>query len=251
MNDHHLDDLIIGNPGYDDKEPKGKGLLTIIALVIVVVIAGMILWALLFGPSDTTTPPQASAKPVASPSTRPLDPQMVELDNKIAQAPVASRPASAAPAEQTTLPAESSVPSEAQARPQEEVAKTRTKPKLIIETTTIPSKTSKQTPSKTAATKRPPVSAEKPAKSSTQKSQKVLIKNAGKTVYYVQVGAFKHDPNPRFLQKLKKEGFTFITKTTNDLRRVRVGPYDSYDDAKAALPMIKAKLGIDGMIVKY
>ena len=53
------------------------------------------------------------------------------------------------------------------------------------------------------------------------------------------------------MQKLKDAGFTFITKTTRGVRRVRVGPYDSYDQAKAALPVVKQKIGVDGLIVKF
>jgi len=98
--------------------------------------------------------------------------------------------------------------------------------------------------------KQPAVPAATPA-SPTVPPRKELIKTADQPIYYIQVGAFKRPPSPRFMKKLKEGGFTFITKSYKGIRRVRVGPYDSYSEAKAALPTIKAKLGINGLIVKY
>ncbi len=212
MNDHNLDDLIIGDPEPGTK--NSKTLLTIIALLIVILIAGLILWALLFGSSD--------APATSTPQTQehPLDPSLIPLEP--------TNTATPKPAAQPTKPTASVKPAaDKPAAAPQSVAKPKPKP------------TATPTP--------------KPAAQATVATPKngELIQNADKTIYYIQVGAYKRDPNPKFMQKLKDNGFTFITKTTKGIRRVRVGPYDSYDQAKAALPVIKEKLGVDGLIVKF
>ena len=70
-------------------------------------------------------------------------------------------------------------------------------------------------------------------------------------LYYIQIGAFKHVPSPRFMKKVKNARFTFVTKITRGVYRVRVGPYNSYNEAKAVLPVVKQKIGVDGLIVKF
>ena len=235
MNDHHLDDLIIGDP--QPGSGNSKGLLTIIALLIVILIVGLILWALLFGSSDdaATSPAQNTSQ------TQTLDPNLIPLDKNGNEQPAAKpkpvkkptpvleqKPAPKPVKKPAVKPTPAPKPAPAaQPKPQ--------KPKVAP----TPSTPKAQTPPKPAETTTP------------QKPGSVLIKNADKTIYYIQVGAFKRDPSPKFMKKLKDNGFTFITKKTNNMRRVRVGPYDSYDQAKAALPKIKAKLGIDGLIVKF
>ena len=230
MNDHHLDDLIIGDP--QPGSGNSKGLLTIIALLIVILIVGLILWALLFGSSDdaTTSPAQNTSQP------QTLDPNLIPLDKNGNEQPV-SKPK---PVKKPTPVLE-----------QKPAPKPVQKPAVVKSAPEKPLKPHK--PKATPATVVPTTHTQpKPeAAATSKKSETVLIKNADKTIYYIQVGAFKRDPSPKFIQKLKGNGFTFITKKTNDMRRVRVGPYDSYDQAKAALPKIKAKLGIDGLIVKF
>jgi DedD protein len=241
MNDHNLDDLIIGDPVPNSK--KSKTFLTIIALLIVILIVGMIVWALLFGSSDTdlATDTQTAAAP-----THTLDPSLTPLDTTQNDLPVLTPDPVEEPVSISEEPAPKSTSTPEPLTPN--VAKP-TKPALPL--THNPSKKSPQ-----------PASPPKPVKNLTTKPvahsaasatphNGQLIKNADKTIYYIQVGAFKRDPSPRFMQKLKKAGFTFITKTTKGIRRVRVGPYDSYNEAKAALPVVKKKIGVNGMIVKF
>jgi len=233
MNDHHLDDLIIGDPGQGSRNPKG--LLTIIALVVVIVIVGMILWALIFG-SDTSEPTPTSS--TSGQQVRPLDPSLVPLDQagrevtkpkpKVTPKPRPKpKPKPKATPKPKPAPAPVSKPAAQPAPAPKPAPATPPAETLTAPTTPAPSPTT-QTPAK------------KPT----------LIKTSD-AIYYIQVGAFKRDPDPRFLQKLKDSGFTFITKKSGDMRRVRVGPYDSYEQAKAALPEVKSKIGIDGLIIKY
>jgi len=235
MNDHHLDDLIIGDP--QPGSGNSKGLLTIIALLIVILIVGLILWALLFGSSDDAvkTPAQNTQQ------TQTLDPNLIPLDQNGNEQPA-----------NTPKPVKKPTPTLVQKPAPKPVQKPATKPTPVHKPTPVEA-TKPQKPKATPTPSTPKAQAQpKPSQAATtQKPGSVLIKNADKTIYYIQVGAFKRDPSPKFMKKLKENGFTFITKKTNEMRRVRVGPYDSYDAAKAALPDIKSKLGIDGLILKY
>ena len=225
MNDHNLDDLIIGEPGSGSS--GSKTLLSIVALAIVILIVGLILWALLFGSSNQKAP---SATSPSQNQTQTLDPAVTPLEtgnNEILPlTPVSVK------------------------TPTSPVPQSKPKPKPA------PEPAPKPTPNTTPATE--PVKKPTPAQSTpiTQTTPSVpaggqLIKNADKPIYYIQVGAFKNAPSPRFMEKLKNTGFTFITKITRGTRRVRVGPYDSYQEAKAALPVVKQKIGVDGLIVKF
>ncbi len=227
MNDHHLDDLIIGDP--EPGTGKSKTLLTVIALLVVVLIAGLILWALIFGSSGTDSTDTAANQ---SKQSKPLAPDLIPLDKtnkEITTNEQESKPSKTIVAQQTT-PA--------------------SKPKPITPKTT-PKPTPQPAPKPVQEASKPATPVQKPVAKQDTTQNKQIIKNADKTIYYIQVGAFKRDPNPKFIQKLKENGFTFITKISKGIRRVRVGPYDSYQQAKEALPDIKAKLGIDGLIVKY
>ncbi len=228
MNDHHLDDLIIGDPGQGSRNPKG--LLTIIALVVVIVIVGMILWALIFG-SDVSEPTAASD--TATAQNRPLDPSLVPLDQagrEVTQPKPKPKPTPKPKPKPKPTPKPKPVP------------KPKPKPKPVSKPAPAPEPAPATPATEPASTPATPV--QTPTKKPT------LIKTSS-AIYYIQVGAFKRDPDPRFLKKLKDSGFTFITKKSGDMRRVRVGPYGSYEEAKAALPDVKAKIGIDGLIIKY
>ena len=222
MNDHNLDDLIIGEP-----EPGNSGsktLLSVVALAIVVLIVGLILWALLFGSSDQETPPEFSP---SHNQTQPLDPALTPLEPSNSDMPPLTPTPTETPATPTT-PAPKPKP------------KPKPKPEPVPVPVPVPIPDTTPTQPATPAQTTPSV----PAGGQ-------LIKTADQPIYYIQVGAFKRAPNPKFMQKLKDAGFTFITKTTRGIRRVRVGPYDSYNEAKAALPVIKQKIGVDGLIVKF
>ena len=211
MNDHNLDDLIIGEP--ESGGSGSKTLLSIVALVIVVLIVGLILWALLFGSSDQKTPPASSP---SQNQTQTLDPTIAPLETGNSDMP----PLTPAPIEKPAAP----------------TPKPKSKPKPAPERTPDTTPTQPATPSQTT---------------SSVPAGGQLIKTADQPIYYIQVGAFKRAPSPRFMKKLKDAGFTFITKMTRGVRRVRVGPYDNYSEAKAALPIVKQKIGVDGLIVKF
>ncbi len=73
--------------------------------------------------------------------------------------------------------------------------------------------------------------------------------------YFIQVGATTASfPNRKFLQKIKNAGFDYIVHTVyvkgRKIKKVLVGPYRTRDNAKAALPKVKANINPSAYIYK-
>ncbi|WP_292657531.1 SPOR domain-containing protein [Nitratifractor sp.] len=251
MNDHNLDDLIIGEP---DSGSKGsKSLLTLIGLVLIILIVGVFLAKLILSEPETPTKetnpeltrvvkpaaghsaatgtPASKARPAEEipDELKPLSdenfPKSDELTPLTPSAPhhakaAASRPASTA--KTSTRPS---------------AAPSKTQPNRAITVTSKP-KTKKVRPSKLFANQKH--KAKSPAASTASSSR----------IYYIQVGSFKRMPNQKYLDKIKAQGYTPVIVKSGGMIKVRVGRYSSYSEAKAKLPEVKEKLGIAGFVVR-
>ena len=235
MNPHHIDDLIIDEPASSND--KTKKLIALVALGVVVAVIILILWSLMSGPSDDNSATNETAT-----QTRELAPDLIPVDNEPQQTQpenanqddeqnngiIRLQPQESADDETQTQQSDTQTP-----KPQPHKPQTKPATKPAHKPARKPSTAQQTPPAHTQATT-------KPAASSTSNA----------TTYYVQVGAFKRAPSAKFMQKLKDAGFTFITKLSNGIRKVRIGPFNGYQDAKDALPDIKNKIGVDGLIIK-
>jgi len=236
MNDHNLDDLIIGDP-----EPgggKSRSLLSLVALVLIILIVGVLLTKLIFSgpeelddgktteltglvkPAPSTRAPQSKAQPAEpipdelKPITRENLPESDELKPIVPRRqtpqtsakPVAKKPAPRRQAPKTVTP---------KPKPKPQI-KTKTKPAKLFE-------------------KRPKTS-----------PQTETVKRS----YYIQLGSFKRMPDQKFLDKIKAAGYKPLIIKTGNMIKVRIGTYNSYGEAKAKLPVIKEQLGIAGFVVR-
>lgn len=82
-----------------------------------------------------------------------------------------------------------------------------------------------------------------------------IAKSTQQKFYYIQVGAFlKYNPDKKFLDSIKKAGFSYIIKEFNingkKVRRVYVGPFASRKEASRYLPKIRAKISKNAFITK-
>ncbi|RLA70605.1 MAG: hypothetical protein DRG30_09105 [Epsilonproteobacteria bacterium] len=68
--------------------------------------------------------------------------------------------------------------------------------------------------------------------------------------YYVQVGVFNKKLASSYLSKIKKSGFDYIIVKSGKTRKVRIGPYSSFDDANSSIDKINNAIGIKGFIIK-
>jgi len=227
MNEHNLDDLIIGDPVPIGKKSKSR--LAIIALLIIVFLAAILLFKMIWG--DTTD----DVVLVDKNETTFVSPELIPMENNSKK----EEKNDLLPITKEKLP-EPSKKSTPPVKP-----KVKKEPKKVIKKSE-PTKTPK--PQKTVPKKvKKDETVKKPVKKQPKPS---ALFGEGKPVYYVQVGAFNREPNAKFIQKIKDAGFNYVINKNEKTRRVRVGPYGSYAEAKAALTDVNSSIGIVGFVVK-
>ncbi len=225
MNEHSLDDLIIGEPSPTTK--KSKSLLTIIALIVIVLLIGILLSKMILGTAeDGIDLPEENQTTFVSPDLIPMDTPKVQKHNN-----------DLAPIKNEKLPKKQSV----------KVIKKPVQPQKVTKKP-IQTKTPKVKVAPKPKVVKKPVIVNKPKPKQTPKPKELF--NKGKPTYFVQVGAFNRDPNPKFLKKIESAGLNYVIQKNEKTRRVRVGPYGSYAEAKAALSDVNSSIGIAGFVVK-
>ena len=261
MNDHNLDDLIIDN--IEPKNNKAKGFLTIIALVIVVLIVAIVFTrTILNEPKNTEIALDENLNDMISP----------ELT-------LQSTPEVKAPKEETKLSTMIEEELKAPAKTEEikketvEIDEEVVVPKKTAAAAPAPKPAAKapihESPAKEVAVKKEPV---KPAetekvvvpkkhyvKEETAKpaaAEKVVVPQKKHTAsgvqYYIQVGSFSQTPSTRFLNTIKKHGFSYkiTAPTANGTKKLLIGPYPSRADADNALVRVKDRINKGAFIVK-
>ena len=258
MNDHNLDDLIIDN--IEPKHNKAKSFLTIIALIIVVLIVAIVFTrTILKEPKNTEI---AAGENM----TDMISPELTLQSSVEVEAPKEETKLSTMIEEELTTPKKT-----------EEIKKETVE---IDEEVTVPKKTAaaeavkkpaakKETPVKEAAVKKAPV---KPAetekvvvpkkqyvkeeKTEAPAAEKVVVphKKSGSAdmPYYIQVGSFAKTPSTRFLNTIKKHGFsyTITPPAANGTKKLLIGPYASRSAADNALVRVKDRINKGAFIVK-
>ena len=224
MNDHNLDDLIIGDPAPAGK--RSKSLLAIIALAVIILLVGILLSKMILGTSEEEiTIADKNQTEFVSPELIPVGTK--EQKKKSDLQPIATE----------KLPAPT--------KPQKHPMKKQEKKKKIIKVTKK-TETIQKTEPKNTVQKKEAVSKEL----KKTKSKPSALFAEGKPVYYIQIGAFNREPNPKFLKKIERAGLKYTVNKNEKTRRVRVGPYGSYAEAKAALSDVNSSIGIMGFVVK-
>jgi len=223
MNEHNLDDLIIGNPAPVDK--KSKSFLAMIALAVIVLLVGILLYKMIFGTSeDDITLAETNQTTFVSPDVVPPKTKKQEQSSEHLK-----------PIGRETLPTpEKPKKSSSTKKPAKKPTK---KPVVVVK----PKK-----PIKKPQPKKQPIKRPIPKKPSAPSA----LFGKGKPLYYIQIGAFNREPNPKFLKKIEGAGLKYIVNKNEKTRRVRVGPYGSYAEAKAALIDVNSSVGVMGFVVK-
>ena len=254
MNDHNLDDLIIGEPEAGGKRPKS--LLTLIGLILIILIVGVFLARLIFSAPETTAEEATTeltgvVKPAGQGTT-------AQTKGPKAQ-PAEEIPDELKPIAKETLPENSELkpiaaPS-ASPSAKTEVPLPADKPKSKSVTPKNPAdkpKSKSVTPKKSAPAPHPEPKpkVKKTSPSELFTKQKSEPSASGDKVYYIQVGSFRRMPNQKYLDKIKAQGYKPVIVKSGEMIKVRVGPFGSYADAKSKLPEVKEKLGISGFVVR-
>ncbi len=243
---NQLDDLILKK----SKQGNLKKLLLAASILLLVLILIILITKSLVEPekkkSSLAMPPEpAVTQAKKAPPKEPLFEEVpIEEENQPADAPIdriirhVKAQEAQTPESTQTAQAKPAVKPKPQAKPTH-VAKTETKP----------------TPVKKTAKPATPKPVVKPAKQPTRYPSGTTKAYASlASGYYIQVGAFRTDPNRKFLNSIKKEGFPYIimTSTRNGIKykKVIIGPYASRTEAKRALPQIKRRVNQNAYIFR-
>jgi len=219
MNEHNLDDLIIGDPAPAGK--KSKSFLAMIALAVIILLGGILLSKMILGTSDDEVViADQNQTEFVSPELIPVEQGSKKKQNDLQPIAKEKLPAPTKPKKQPVQKKKT------QKKVIQVVKKKEPTPKRVVKKETKPVKTVKKQPKASA------------------------LFAEGKPVYYIQIGAFNRDPNPKFLTKIKNAGLQYVINKNEKTRRVRVGPYSSYAEAKAALTDVNGSIGIMGFVVK-
>lgn len=234
MNEHNLDDLIIGDPAPAGK--KSKSFLAMIALVVIILLGGILLSKMILGTSDEeVTVADQNQTEFVSPELIPLDGNRKKRDNDLK------------PIGKETLPSASKVKKQTAKK---QTAKKQAKQQEVTRKVTQKKPVTQTKPQTTAPKKSVPKRETKPTKRVKKQPKASTLFAEGKPVYYIQIGAFNRPPNPKFLNKIESAGLKYVINKNEKTRRVRVGPYGSYAEAKAALSDVNSSIGIMGFVVK-
>ncbi len=244
MNDHNLDDLIIDTTA--PKNNKTKGLLTITALFIVVLIVAIILTrTLLKSPENSELHFEENLSDMIAPELKLQEPTK---EIKIAK-----------PRDELSLP--TVIEEKIQASKEEEIKA----PEVSNEITTpkvteqVPPKVVKEptvaTPKVTKPVRKhivkPKVQVKKPITKPTKKSVTTPNSTASGT-YYVQVGSFKENPSKRFLSVIKSSGFAYHVTSPDrtGYKKLLIGPYKTRADVDKARDVIRDRIHKSAFVVE-
>ncbi len=245
-----LDDLILTDP--EPEKGKSKGLLALLALIILLIIVGAILAKMIFSSSDDiktdankTQEPNvktviddnsnnnASANlDIKDPDLAPLDDLNDSIDNTNAESE-----------EVEGGIVEDGTPSQSKEKTQ---SKTKTDKKKESQNETaqepeVQGVVVEKQKSNTIAKQEHKV---KP-KQKPKHTQKVY---GGHGTVYIQVGSFVKGPESSFIEKIRRAGFRFRIKEQGGKRRVYVGPFRSREEAKSLLNIVRSKINPDAFI---
>jgi DedD protein len=259
MNDHNLDDLII-----DTMEPnnnKAKSFLTIIALIIVALIVGiMFIKTMESDPKNTNIGLEENMTDLISSELTLKSDAKIDAPKEESKLSSMIEEKLATPAKTEEIKKETVVVKEEVSVPKK-VAATP-----VPKTPKVPAKTevAKKAPAKPVETEKVVVPKSTYHEKIEPKKTTVKAEPAPKVVvpkpnhpaatvhYYIQVGSFSQTPSTRFLNTIKKHGFSYkiTTAAAKGTKKLLIGPYPSRAEADTALVHVKDRINKGAFIVK-
>jgi len=256
MNDHNLDDLIIDT--IEPKNNKGKSLLTIIALFIIVLIVAIILTkTLLKSPENPELVFEENISEMISPELKLQEtPQEVTV---------------AKPTDEPTLPTiieeKIEAPREIKESEAPKIVEKKSTPKHLDKTVILKEEEVITQPHiskpiikkipKQIITKKPKTAVKKPTVKAVKnltvppKTSKIPQTTTQGT-YYVQVGSFKENPSKRFLSVIKSSGFNYhiTSPDRTGYKKLLIGPYKTRAAVDKARDVVRDRIHKSAFVVQ-
>ncbi|MEA1982484.1 MAG: SPOR domain-containing protein [Campylobacterota bacterium] len=97
----------------------------------------------------------------------------------------------------------------------------------------------------------PVIETKKVLKPVRKKAPTPKVSKATAGSYYIQVGSFsKYKPNKKFLNSIKKLGYSYKYHKVSNLNKVLVGPFKTSNEAKKARRTLRSKVEPGAFLVK-
>jgi cell division protein FtsN len=262
-NDNTLDDLILTEP--EPEKTKSRGLLALLALVILLIIVGAILAKMIFSAPDEPTKAKDDTKvEVASdisPDIDKIDANTKDSNSKDSNissdlAPITADP-DLAPLNDNAIAAnvdtvdvdENKNAKNKSTKSSNNLAGDSSKVANEEDSLGVAPVGKTSTVKKEEDVPKRVVVKEKPAKKET----KVVHKNRGHLIggsgnVYIQVGSFTKGPERSFIRKITRAGFKYRIRTQNGYRRVYVGPFASRKEAARYLGRVRSEINPQAFI---
>jgi cell division protein FtsN len=253
MNDHNLDDLIIDTPSQQGG--KAKSILTIIALLIVIMIAAIVLTKIILkDPSAQPAILEENDVEIVSPelTLQSATKETAKKEDKTALSEMIEEEVEAPKAPEKTPKTDISKPEQPAVAEKKPAAKPHT-PKVTApkpkETVKIPQTATPQTPKKTVTASKVKHT---PKPAATLKPATKPKPPVAKGSFYIQVGSFSKAPTPnsRLITAIRKQGFRHRIFTINGMKKVMVGPYGDRAAADRAIIRVKDLINKSAFVVK-
>lgn len=241
MNDHNLDDLIIDTP--EKKNGKAKGLLTIIALFIVVLIVAIILTKIIL------KDPAGDRAVLVDNDTEMISPELTlqatDDEDKEDEKALSTMIESEINGNETTGSSETKV-SESTPKPTQEEKVMQTAPTVSAEKPKVkPAARPKQPKAKEIVKIPSPAAKPTPKTSSKPKPAPSVHEN-----FYIQVGSFSQTPSSRLIASVKKQGYRYKVMRISGMNKVLIGPYPSREAVDRAIPRVRSLINKNAFVVK-
>jgi len=253
MHDHNLDDLIIDEEVTKSND-KTKGILTILALVIVVLIIAIVLTKIILKEPKVDTV-------VKDNTTQVIDPELT-LQEKTLEDKESSKNIKDDDIDTdiSSLDEDSEVMQEdtdikEDVKPKEELIHNKHKiPKPVATKKTITSRITKKVQQKSKVDKVVIDDKFEQVKAKS-KPKPVVHHNTAKKVsnekYYIQVGSFSQQPSGKFLGVIKNSGFNYtVLSLPNGMKKLLIGPYQSRQAVDKALPKVRDRINKGAFVYK-
>jgi len=254
MHDHNLDDLIIDEEIVKQTD-KTKGILTIVALVIVLLIIAIVLTKIILKEPKVDTI-------VKEQNTQLIDPELT-LKKKTHNV----KKEDTYTIEDNNVDIEDNIDNDILDDIEDDTVKKDNKDIVELDKPHIKQKIDKPIVSKDSEvskltttnnhSKVDKVIIDNKFEQIKSKSQvksidhKSITKKVVSEKYYIQVGSFTKEPSKKFLSIIKRSGFKYnILSTSKGIKKLLIGPYLSRQAVDKALPKVRDRINKNAFVYK-
>ena len=242
--DHNVSDII---PPELEKNSnnKGKGLLTILALLIAILIIAIMMGKMVLEENDANkTLEESKSETIVSPDLQ-LDNSIKESKEEKEELDELSKViGDGSDSSQNDIKPETAEIDEEKSNiievtPKEEVVEKETE--TVVDRPAVEPKEQVAVPTQT-----PSIETPKPQERKVERERSVEKSHISSGTYYIQVGSFSTQPSSQFLQIIKKNGFSYKLHASGKLL---VGPYSSRAVAGKDLPRVKDRINKGAFVI--